>query len=106
MRATCVLTTVPVATAGRAPVKILILFAAAPLLASSRATAAIPVGPDEEEIENDVDRLDKDRPLPLPLPLPLPRVVSAPGRGIEEADDAAAAAAAASEGANAGGESR
>lgn len=110
IRATCFRATVPVATAGRSPVEknLTAAFTLTPpplllLLMSSRATAAIPVGPDDD-IENDADRLDNVRPLPPPPPpreppLLLPSVVSVAGRGIEEAE-------AASEGANAGGERR
>lgn len=106
MRATCVLTTVPVATTGLSPVKNLFALEPPPpppppLLASSRATAAMPVGPDEDEIENDADRLDNDRPLLLPTPPPPSAVSAAGGRGIEGAE-----AAASEEDGNAGGERR
>lgn len=103
MRATCVLTTIPVATAGRAPVKNLFALTPPPPpppLMSSRATAAMPVGPDEDEIEKDADRLDNDRPPPPAPPLLALSVVSATGRCIEGAE------AVASEKENAGGERR
>ena len=101
MRATCVLTAVPVATAGRAPAKNLFALTPPPPpppppATSSRATAAMPVGPDEAEIENDADRLGSDRP-----PLLAPSAASAAtARGIEEAEAVASGAE------NAGGERR
>lgn len=106
MRAACVRAAAPAATAGLSPVET--VFAPTPVPVSSWAVEAIPVGPDDDEIENDVDRRDNERPLrnpPLLLPPPppplllLPSAMSVAERGIEGAEVS-------SEGTNAGGERR
>lgn len=100
MRAACVRAAVPAATAGLSPVENLCALTPTPW--SSWAADAIPTGPDDDEIENDVDSLDNERPPRKPPPppaLPLPSAMSVAGRGIE-GDEVS------SEATNAGGERR
>lgn len=92
MRAAWVRATDPAASAGLSPVNTLFdLKPPPPPLLSSRATVAIPTGPDDG-MENDVDRLDIARPPPALPPIAASRV----GRVAE----------AASEEENAGGDKR